>query len=90
MQPIPEGRRLCSEVRHLLISHPEHAMTLIELAENIRILSDDVHSPSVEELYQCLREKPDTFIVSMDTISISFTTFPLDWFHSKIHSSKNS
>ena len=53
-------------------------MTFIELAENIRILSDDAHSPSVEELYQCLKEKPDTFIVRVNIIiqvSLSFILF---------------
>ena len=65
-QPIsndPESKSLCSEAQHLLTSHPEHTMSLIELVHGME--TDNEASLSVEELYKYLKKEPDNFMVNI-------------------------
>lgn len=51
-----EARRLCSETRRILLCHPEHAMTLTELAEHFCSAGDPA-DPSSDSLYTVLKKQ---------------------------------
>ena len=48
-----EAKRLCSESQRLLLSHPDHAMTLAEMVESF-MQGEDPARPSTGELHHCL------------------------------------
>lgn len=60
--------RLCSEVHRLLLSHPEHAMTLSELCEAFEKTFDPAN-PQEKDLLYCIntyggKKSPHRFMVS--------------------------
>eukprot|EP00731_Ephydatia_muelleri_P029167 Em0020g811a len=67
-----ECRRLCTESGHILFCHQEHAMTVAELWDTFRT-EEDPASPSIDELYQCLKDestKKHTFEIIISPSSI--------------------
>ena len=60
--------RLCSEIHRLLLSHPEHAMTLSELCEAFEKTFDPAN-PQKKDLLYCIntyggKKSPHRFMVS--------------------------
>ena len=60
--------RLCSEIHRLLLSHPEHAMTLSELCEAFEKTFDPAN-PQEKDLLYCIntyggKKSPHRFMVS--------------------------
>ena len=60
--------RLCSEIHRLLLSHPEHAMTLSELCEAFE-KTFDPSNPQLKDLLYCIntyggKKSPHRFMVS--------------------------
>lgn len=60
--PTKDSDRLSSETRRMLLRHREHAQTLSELVECFEEARDPAH-PTVNTLYESLRDKTDKFKV---------------------------